>query len=130
RGAWAGCAALPALPAIYYLRSRFRRYPVSSLILWQHQREAREGGLRVQRLQTPLVFFLELAALLLLTLAAAGPENLTATGGHPLVIILDDSFSMRAGGDDSARNRAAAAVLDEVRAAGGPVRFVPARGAP
>jgi hypothetical protein len=128
--ALAGLLALPALAAIYYLRSRFRRQPVSSLMLWQHQREAREGGLRVQRLQTPLVFFLELAALLLLTLAAAGPENLAATGGRPLVVILDDSFSMQAGGDDSARNRATAAVRDEVRAAGGPVRFVLAGEAP
>src|SRR5207237_4908409 len=103
---------------------------VSSLMLWLHQREAREGGLRVQRLQTPLLFFLELAALLLLTLAAAGPENLAASGGRPLVVVLDDSFSMRAGGDDSARTRASAAILDEVRAAGGPVPFVLAGEAP
>jgi hypothetical protein len=128
--ALAGLLALPALAAIYYLRTRFRRQPVSSLMLWQYQREAREGGLRVQRLQTPLVFFLELAALLLLTLAAAGPENLAATGGRPLVVVLDDSFSMQAGGDDSARNRAVSAVLDEARAAGGPVRFVLAGEAP
>ena len=122
--ALAGLLALPALAAIYYLRSRYRRQPVSSLMLWQHQREAREGGLRVQRLQTPLLFFLELAALLLLTFAAAGPENLAAAGGRPLVVILDDSFSMQAGGDDSARDRAIPAILDEARSAGGPVRFV------
>ncbi len=128
--ALAGLLALPALAGIYWLRSRFRRQLVSSLMLWQHQREAREGGLRVQRLQTPLLFFLELAALLLLTVAAAGPENLSAAGGRPLVVILDDSFSMRAGGADSARNRASAALVDEVRAAGGPVRFVLAGEAP
>lgn len=128
--ALAGLLALPALAGIYWLRTRFRRQPVSSLMLWLHQREAREGGLRVQRLQTPLLFFLELAALLLLTLAAAGPENLSAAGGRPLVVILDDSFSMRAGGDDSARNRALAAVLDEARLAGGQVRFVLAGEAP
>ena len=95
--------------------NRFRRQPVSSLMLWLHRREARAGGLRVQRLQTPLLFFLELAALLLLTVAAASPENFATASGRPLIVVLDDSFSMRAGGDDSARNRAAAAILDEVR---------------
>ena len=39
--ALAGLVALPALAVIYYLRSRFRRQPVSSLMLWQRQREAR-----------------------------------------------------------------------------------------
>src|SRR5207237_8418944 len=80
--ALAGLLALPALAAIYYLRTRFRRQPVSSLMLWLHQREAREGGLRVQRLQTPLVFFLELAALPLLPLAAAGRPSLAAAGAR------------------------------------------------
>jgi len=30
-----GLAAVPALAAIYFLRSRFRRRPVSSLMLWR-----------------------------------------------------------------------------------------------
>jgi hypothetical protein len=108
-------AGVPALAAIYWLRHRFRRVPVSSLMLWLDEKEAREGGLRVRRLQTPLTFFLELLAVLLVVLAAAGPRVLTEEDTRPLVIVLDDSFSMRAGGADSARNRAVAAIEQELR---------------
>src|SRR5438270_1262579 len=101
-----GLAAVPALVAIYLLRNRFRRRPVSSLMLWREAREAREGGTRVRRLFLPLVFFLELVALALLALAAADPQVRMTQGTRPLVVVLDDSFSMTAGGDDSPRNRA------------------------
>src|SRR5687767_4447502 len=104
--AFAALAAVPALAAIYWLRNRYRRVPVSSLMFWAEQRQAREGGLRVQRLQAPLLFFLELAAILLLILAAAGPSLPSAQGTRSLVVVLDDSFSMQAGGADSPRSRA------------------------
>ncbi len=44
--AWFAAITLPALVAIYYLRHRFRRQQVSSLLLWQMHRESREGGRR------------------------------------------------------------------------------------
>src|SRR5256885_15778308 len=95
-----------AITAIYLLRNRFRRRAVSSLMLWRDAREAREGGTKVRRLHTPLLFFLELAALALLCIAAADPHVRTRQGARPLVVVLDDSFSMTAGGDDSPRPRA------------------------
>ncbi len=91
-----GLAALPALAAIYWLRNRFRRQPVSSLMLWLDHHSPREGGARVQRLTTPLIFFLELLALALLALAATEPRILTSNSDSPLVLVLDDSFSMQA----------------------------------
>jgi len=106
--------AVPALVAIYWLRNRFRQVPVSSLMLWMQQRESREGGLRVRRLQTPLLFFLELLAILLLVLGAAGPLASKADDTRPLVVVLDDSFSMRAGGVDSPRTQARAAIAEEL----------------
>jgi hypothetical protein len=109
-----GLAALPALAGVYWLRNRFRRRTVSSLMLWLGQRRPREGGRRFTRIETPLLFFLELLALLLLGLAAAGPMVLSNTATRPLVVVLDDSFSMLAGGDDSPRTRATEALLDEV----------------
>jgi hypothetical protein len=130
---WAlvGLLALPALVAIYWLRSRFRRVPVSSLMLWADQREARQGGLRLDRLQTPLIFFLELVALALLAVAAASPFAATGQEPRPLVVVLDDSYSMRAGGDDSPRHLAAAALRDELeRGERYVVRFVLAGDAP
>jgi hypothetical protein len=108
-------AAVPALVAIYWLRRRFRRVPVSSLMLWLDPKPAREGGTRLDRLQTPLLFVLELAALVLLLLAAAEPQVQTAQRARPLVVVLDDSFSLRAGGPDSPRSRAVQALEQELR---------------
>jgi hypothetical protein len=107
---------VPALVAIYWLRNRFRRRVVSSLMLWVDAREARAGGTRLHRLQTPLLFLLELAAILLLVFAAADPQVRATQGTRPLVVVLDDSFSMRAGGEDSPRGRALVALREELRA--------------
>jgi aerotolerance regulator-like protein len=112
--AFIGLLAVPALIAIYFLRSRAREQKVSSLLLWLHERQMWDGGQRVHRLQTPLLFFLELLAILLLITAAAGPKMRAGEGGRSLVIVLDDSFSMLAGTDDSSRNRAARALEKEL----------------
>src|SRR3989442_15585537 len=110
-----GLLAVPALLAIYWLRNRSRRRVVSSLMLWMDQRQLKEGGLLIHRLQTPLLFFLELISIVLIVLAAAGPM-VRAAEGRPLVIVLDDSFSMLAGGEDSSRRQAEEAVKKELRA--------------
>jgi len=109
---------MPALLAIYWLRNRSRRRVVSSLMLWMDQRQLKEGGLLIHRLQTPLLFFLELLSILLIVLAAAGPMVRASEGARTLVIVLDDSFSMRAGGEDSPRHQAEEAVNKELRSAG------------
>jgi hypothetical protein len=114
--AFIGLAAVPALVGIYLLRNRFRRHVVSSLMLWLDTREAREGGRRLRRLQTPLLLMLELLAILLLVFAASDPQMRLTTGTRPLVVVLDDSFSMLAGGGDSSpRERARKALAEELR---------------
>ncbi|HZY89154.1 MAG TPA: BatA domain-containing protein, partial [Gemmataceae bacterium] len=110
-----GLLGVPVLLAIYLLRNRYRRVPVSSLMLWVDVRQSREGGTRVQRLQTPLLLFLEVLAVALLALAAAGPHVRTAEAALPLVVVLDDSFSMLAGSPDSPRSRADKALEEELR---------------
>ena len=101
-------ASLPALAAIYILRSRFRRQPVSSLVLWRFHVQSKSGGAKIHRLQLPLLFFLELLGLLLLVVAAAGPHWQLPQSTRPLIVVLDDSFSMRAVRDRvSAQARAA-----------------------
>jgi hypothetical protein len=101
-------ASVPALAAIYILRNRFRRQPVSSLVLWRFHAQSKSGGAKIHRLQLPLIFFLELLGLLLLVVAAAGPHWLLPQSTRPLIVILDDSFSMRAVRDRvSAQARAA-----------------------
>jgi hypothetical protein len=108
-------ASLPALVAIYLLRNRFRRRTVSSLMLWIDAREARAGGTRLRRLQTPLLFLLELLILLLLVFSASEPQLRLTQGTRPLVVVLDDSFSMLAGGERSSRNQALEALDKELR---------------
>lgn len=103
--AFLGFLSIPVLIAIYVLRNRHRRYEVSSLLLWLDPREARSGGPRIERFQAPILFFLELLLLLLLVLAAANPYVRSSRNVRPLMVVLDDSFSMSAGGDDSTRSR-------------------------
>ncbi len=100
-------ATVPALAAIYFLRNRFRRRQVSNLLLWHFQVQSKAGGAKVHRLQLPLLFFLELLTLLLLVLAATGPHIKLPASTRPLIVVLDDSFSMRAEqGNISAQKRA------------------------
>lgn len=97
--------AVPILVGIYLLRTRSRRYPVSSLMLWGNQKQARQGGLRIERLHTPLLFLLELLTLILLALAIAAPIIRTSKSQIPLIVVLDDSFSMLAGDEDTPKSR-------------------------
>ncbi len=113
--AFIGLVSLPALAAIYFLHTRSRLHPVSSLLLWTDARIAPDGGRRVDRVRLPLVFWLELLVLLLLVLAAAGVHLPASTGARTLIVVLDDSFSMQAGAPDSARKRAAEALLDDLK---------------
>lgn len=104
--ALAATTAIPLLAAIYLLRSRYRRQPVSSLMFWTEHRWPQSGGHQLHRIQTPLLLLLELLALICLILAAAGPHWTVSNQRTPLIVILDDSYSMLAGGDDSPRHRA------------------------
>jgi hypothetical protein len=100
-------ATVPALAAIYILRNRFRRRQVSSLVLWRFHVQSKSGGAKIHRLQLPLLFFLELLALLLLVAAATGPRWKLPQSSRPLIVVLNDSFSMRAVQDGvSSRDRA------------------------
>ena len=114
-----GFAALPVLVAVYWLRSRSRRAVVSNLAFWTDQRSLRRGGRILHRMQAPLCFFLELLAISMLVTAAAGPALLKRDVVRPLMVVLDDSYSMlacgRAGQQDSACQRAEAALDDELR---------------
>lgn len=90
-----GALSLAGLAVIYMLRMRSRRKVVSSLLLWIDRHTADTGGRIWRRMRAPLLFFVELLALALLVLAAADPLWRRA-GRIPAIIILDDSYSMRA----------------------------------
>jgi len=88
--------AVPALVAIYLLRNKFRTHIVSTLMLWIDQKKARQGGLQISRIQTPLLFLLELLTIILLILSAAGLMIRSKDDTRIFIIVLDDSFSMLA----------------------------------
>jgi hypothetical protein len=106
---WAliGLAAVPVLVLVYFLRNRFRPWPVASLMLWRLPAQPRTVGARRERLRLPWLFWLELLVLVLLVLAATSPDWNIRRGGRPLIVVLDDSVSMRArSGGTTARERA------------------------
>lgn len=82
-------------------RETSRRVLFSSLMF---VRRTTKASLRKQRLRHPLLLLLRMAALLLLVLAIARPlltdpdaVGLSGSGGRSLILLLDDSFSMRFG---------------------------------
>ena len=107
-------ATVPALVAIYVLRNRYRRRRVSSLMLWKFNAQSKAGGAKVHRLQIPLLFFLELLVLLLLVTAATGPHWKLPQSTRPLIVILDDSFSMRALHTDASAQARAEKFLEQL----------------
>lgn len=128
-----GLLAPPVLAAIYLFRRRHRRHVVSTLIFWDQPPGSRDGGRRLNRLQTPLLFFLECLVLLLLILAAADPRVTGHAGGQPVVVVLDDSYSMLARADApgsadpmdaTPRARARQAIREHLAHSGSPARFV------
>ncbi len=119
--------AVPLLLAIYWLRNRAKERQVSSLLFWLDEKQRWDGGQQLHKLQTPLLFFLELLVILLLAMAAANPLMKSGDTARPLVVVLDDSFSMLAGGDGSSnvRGRAIQAIERELKSNRyEPLRFV------
>lgn len=117
--------AVPALLAIYWLRQRARERQVSSLLLWRGEREVWDGGRRWERLQLPWLFWLELLVVLALFGAAARPLLRAGASARPLVVVLDDSFSMLAGDGATAQTRARQAITRELQQQTyAPVQFV------
>ncbi len=91
-------AAVPLVFGIYFFRTRSRRREVSSLFLWVDHTRSQQGGRRVERFQFPLMLLLELLALALLALAAAGPSVYSALSGRQTVVVLDSSYSINNAG--------------------------------
>lgn len=98
--------ALPGLVAVYLLHNRKKSRVVSSLMLFGVTEAPSFGGRRIEKSRLPWMLFLELLILAILVVAAAGPSLMATDVYRPLVVVLDDSYSMRAGQKESARQRA------------------------
>lgn len=103
--------AVPALIYLYYFSRKKKRVEISSIIPW---RLLRESVVRSSLFRADLLFYLQLALLLLLAAAACGPYWRSAAPearGRRVILVMDRSASMQtreSGGRrwDLARDRA------------------------
>lgn len=121
-----GLISIPILIGVYLWRRRAKRVMVSSSILWKNLTPLQQGGSRFQKLQTSLLFFIELLILLLILLAAVQPMRLTAQTTRPLTLILDNSVSMQARVNGASFQKRGWRRIDELLQTGryGPVRMI------
>ena len=99
---WENAAALwlgltiPAIVLLWVLRPRRPRLRVPSLLLWPGSSAERQSAKPWQRLRNHPLLWLQLAAAVLLCLAAARPFLPASASARLLVVLLDASGSMRA----------------------------------
>ncbi|MBM4439139.1 MAG: VWA domain-containing protein [Candidatus Rokubacteria bacterium] len=85
------------LVMLYFLKVRRRERRVPSLLLWSPALRDREASAFFQRLQRDPLLILQLLALLALTLALARPTvTVLGDGARKVVVVLDNSASMKA----------------------------------
>ncbi len=99
-------AALLVVAGVYLFRRQSRDIKVSALMFYAAVKVPAEGGRKVTLPQTPLILLVELLILTLVIFAAADPRAIIGEEFMPLVVILDDSFSMRAGDNSNPKSKA------------------------
>ena len=115
---WCALPVALVLLLLYLLHRRSKVRIVPAIFLWDRPQASPHSGTRINFRLPPAVFYLELAALLLLTAALAAPFVSTPETYPPLAVILDDSMSMRAKvpGGRSPLESGAEFVKSEIRA--------------
>jgi len=93
---WCALPVFAVLLLLYLLHRRSKVRIVPAIFLWDRPQASPNSGTRIRFRFPPAIFYLELAALLLLTAALASPFISTPETFPPLAVILDDSMSMQA----------------------------------
>ncbi len=93
--AWA-LLGIPVVLAIHFLQSRSRRVEISTLFLLDLLPEETRSGAVFTRLRNGLQLWLQLLAVLLLSLLLARPMWLRAESLQNVALVIDSSLSMRA----------------------------------
>lgn len=88
--------SIPIIVLLYLLKQRYQEVEVSSTYLWEKAIEDMQISSPWQRLKRSLLLILQLAAVVLLTLALARPFFLQEGTSSEYIIILDCSASMQA----------------------------------
>jgi hypothetical protein len=110
---------VPALVALYLLRPRPQRMPISSLRLWRNLPQRQNTRTRLRRPPLSLLLLLQAALLAAGAFALLRPA-LTAPAGRHLVLLLDASGSMLAQDGATTRFEQARAALRDLIAGLGP----------
>ncbi len=95
-----GLLGLPVILAIHFLQSRNRREEVSSLFLLELLPEETRSGAIFSYLRNGLQLWMQLLAVLLLTVLMARPMRLREESVQTIVVVVDSSVSMRAFGEE------------------------------
>ncbi len=93
---WCALPVVLILLLLYLLHRRSKVRIVPAIFLWDRPQASPTSGTRIKFRIPPAIFYLELAALLLLAAALAAPFVSTPETFPPLAVILDDSMSMQA----------------------------------
>ena len=94
-GLWA-LLAVPVVLAIHFLQRESRRVLTSTLFLFEALAPVSAQGRRFERLRGSLPLWLQIAAVLLLTLLLAAPRWVRKDSSQRVVVVLDSSVSMLA----------------------------------
>jgi hypothetical protein len=104
-------SSLGVVLLIYFFYQLYRPQRVSGLFLWEHPKDTRKGGRRISKLLASRSLILDLLTVIFLALVIAGPVLITKSS-PVLVIILDNSLSMRAGNNHLRVKKEALAILN------------------
>ena len=91
----ASSVALPAFLVLYFLKRQYEVLPVPSTRLWREALSQLHADRPWQKLRSSLLFFLQLAAILLLIFSAFRPVTRSGVPAE-MVIVVDASGSMQA----------------------------------
>jgi hypothetical protein len=99
---FAALGMLVPLVVLYLLKQKRQETQVPAAFLWQHALEDLRASSLFQRLRTPLLFFLQVASVILFGLAAAGASLDVSAGDEPrrVILVVDRSRSMQAEDED------------------------------
>ena len=92
---WCALPVFLLLLLLYLLHRRSKVRIVPAIFLWDRPEASPNSGTRLQFRLPPVLFYLELAILLLLTAALAAPFISTPETFPPLAVILDDGVLAR-----------------------------------
>lgn len=114
-----------ALILYYFYRKKYKDQPVSSILYWQQVMKEMQASPYLKKLQQHALFYIQLAALLLLVLALMNPffKSQSLEGGE-FIFVIDTSASMLAGSPSALEQHKEVMKDLAVRTQGKPVTII------